>query len=421
MSSKKNVTVQQKPPTKKGNHGVPGLRHIARGRWRLTVPAGLSESGKQTCHNFSTPHEAREYRKQLERAKAELGKDARGLSPKHQQLAAEALEILKDYGIDPDGLKEVTQLGAERIARRERCPTLASAVTEFLAGKESGFLGKGHRPVTSNHLRALSSTLKSLVDSLGDKPLSDIEETESVSWLHGYAKTPPSYNLARSHAKSFFKWCVDRGWLADNPLNACQKKHVKGADDVLTVTQVRNVFNCCTDLTQRNDLTRLYRLNATKAAPAFALMLFGGVRFEESKKLQWDAVHFDHGLVRIDSTIAKTKDERDIDLNPTLRAWLQQVPERERSGKIAPANWPRIYSAVRKASGVSGLRNPFRTSFGSYLIVSETLSYVQRQMGHSTPETTISHYRTLVPVKQAPKFWSVLPEGEESTVCSDAA
>jgi integrase len=158
-------------------------------------------------------------------------------------------------------------------------------------------------------------------------------------------------------------------------------------------------------------LIKDYQIDATGTAHVFALMAFAGVRPEETKRLQWDAIHLDEDCIIISGDVAKTRSHRIIPIESNLSDWLKTVPEKERTGSVTPSNWAKKYQIVRKISGIGKRQQDIlRHTFASaHLAAYSDFNTLQAAMGHGTTEMILKHYKALMKKPEAVKFWSIRP------------
>jgi hypothetical protein len=113
------------------------------------------------------------------------------------------------------------------------------------------------------------------------------------------------------------------------------------------------------------------------------------------------------GQLRLDEKITKTHDVRIIEINPTLKRWLDYA---FKIGSRLPA-WdaPRRMTDIRRASGVQPWPSDcLRDSFVSYHMEIHGWEKTIEQAGHSLA-TSFRHYRALTTKAEARKFWALRP------------
>lgn len=105
-------------------------------------------------------------------------------------------------------------------------------------------------------------------------------------------------------------------------------------------------------------------------AAGVAMMLYGGIRPYEVRRLTWGDVDWEEGEVRIRPRQSKTGGGRQVPLSRSVLAWLRsyypQGAERE-SVFICPPDWNRRWRALRSAAGFQTWRQDvLRHTFASY-------------------------------------------------------
>ena len=109
--------------------------------------------------------------------------------------------------------------------------------------------------------------------------------------------------------------------------------------------------------------------------------------------------------------VAKTREGRDVEIHPTLRAWL--LPLARPEGKLAPAksyDWRLAQKA--KAAGITDWpKNALRHSFASYHFAHfKNAPLTSSMLGHhSSTQTFEKRYKRRVVPADAAKFWQIVP------------
>jgi len=384
------------------------------GKWRCQVPAKLSPTGRKTMYAFKTKAEAIRYRKSLEEAKREFGRSGQNLTPSQQETAGKLFEMAEKAGFSLGEMEEALRVGMARVSEVRRFPTLAEAVEEFMAGKASGRLNPHRKQLTPRYLRELRITLVELVEGFGgDMVVSDLDRKSLLRHIEDHSPGRSSFNARLAHIRIFTGWAAKEGWLKSQPLDSTDKHLPKAAKDTVEPDQLRAMFDACRPLYDEPGLPERYECDASQAAVAIALQAFGGLRASEVRKLTWeDHISLETCEVMVSEDIAKTSAMRIVEINPSLRAWLEWVPREKRQGPVAPFTWNRTMSAIRHIAGVSNLRNPLRTSFAVYSRASGIpLERIGQQLGHAGSEVTHKSYANkLVPSGLAARYWAVVPE-----------
>jgi integrase len=157
--------------------------------------------------------------------------------------------------------------------------------------------------------------------------------------------------------------------------------------------------------------------------PMIAIGLFAGLRMSEIKQLDWRNVDFEHKIIDVDETIAKTRQQRNVDMCDSLVAWL--TPHMRPKGRIFPQGFRKKMKKLREPAKITKWPdNGLRHSFGSYHVACfQSPNMTALQMGHSTTDTLFNYYRNYrIRKKDAEAYWKLRPAsaGDKVVVFSAA-
>lgn len=349
----------------------------------VTIPASLTRKRRRAF--FKTRAEAEKFR-QTSMDEAKDSGFCWALMPpaqrnKHAQLAA----WLEDQGIDP---MDVPRLLAKRPVIRAGV-TLGKAADEFLAAKAA----KGCR---EKYLVKLRRTVGLFLTNRRESLVSEIEVGDLEEFLGRNGYSPATRKSYRSDFGAFFAFCVRRGYRPDNPVHSTEAPILdEKPPGILTPDDARALM----DAAQRH---------SPRVVPWIALVLFGGLRPDEARRLSWDDIRDE--IVDLQAAKAKTRRRRIVPVSPQLAAWLEAG--RAVGAPLPPVNWDRDWRRARQRAGISDRyeHNALRHSFASYHYAryrraSETAAI----MGHS--ETMLfRHYREVVRESAAEVFFGLLPD-----------
>lgn len=156
------------------------------------------------------------------------------------------------------------------------------------------------------------------------------------------------------------------------------------------------------------------------ARAALALHLFAGIRPEEvsprmplKDRLRWESIDMDARIIRIDSSVAKTRRERLVEELPTpLWEWLAVTPVEERKGpvwRLGHEHWRgRMTAALCGAERIpDGWRHTFATMALAY---TKEAGKVAEWLGHEGKLTTLRNkYAGIERRVNAERFMRLLP------------
>jgi integrase len=371
------------------------------GKWRYDLPANLSPTGKRARKTFETQAKAKLSRDADLKRHELYGVEGHSIKASVATDAVKAAKVIKDYDMS------LYAVAKEWIAWKEAqaaSVTLQQLFNEYKVDKIDEEISKAY-------LRDIEKFFAPFITKLGGKIVSEIQHTEIKAVLKTFKTTRQRANAYRT-IRPAFTMAVTENYAGENVFDRIKvPKHVSRAPEALKVDELRAVFNACADYTDREDLIKDYQIDATGTAHVFALMAFAGVRPEETKRLQWDAIHLDEDCIIISGDVAKTRSHRIIPIESNLSDWLKTVPEKERTGSVTPSNWAKKYQIVRKISGIGKRQQDIlRHTFASaHLAAYSDFNTLQAAMGHGTTEMILKHYKALMKKPEAVKFWSIRP------------
>jgi integrase len=151
--------------------------------------------------------------------------------------------------------------------------------------------------------------------------------------------------------------------------------------------------------------------------PVIAVGLFAGLRMSEIKQLDWSKIDFEHRVIDVDASIAKTRQQRNVDMCDALVAWL--LPYARAEGPIFPTGFRKKMGQLRKLAGITRWPvNGLRHSYGSYSVVHyQNPNMTALQMGHATTDTLFRHYRNYrIRKRDAEAYWKIFPSSASNNV-----
>ena len=145
---------------------------------------------------------------------------------------------------------------------------------------------------SDDHKRTLANLGRKLNPHIGKKLVSEIKHNQLRQALQKEYKSAHGFNLALRSVSPAFNLAIREGWLRENPCKRIEKIDTgrSGEVSVLTLNQCRKLLTACRDYREDDALHQNYRVNASDALPAVALMLFAGVRPTETTRLDWEQI-----------------------------------------------------------------------------------------------------------------------------------
>lgn len=207
---------------------------------------------------------------------------------------------------------------------------------------------------------------------------------------------------------SFFEWARKRGMVTDNPVKDAEKPEgPPKLPGVLTAADTQAFFAALCE-------------HAPELVPFWAVRAFAGLRESETLRMDWRMIDLAAGKIILPKTITKTRDSREITIQPALAAFL--APHAKQAGPVCSLSpvarrW-RMRLALRSAPGLLPPRNWARHSFATYhLLAFRHAGETAMQLGHKDdPAMLHAHYRGVGTEKEALEFWAIRPAVEAANV-----
>lgn len=362
------------------------------------------EMGERRTKTLVDPAKAKSFAQQIHVSLLNQGR-ATEVTPQDIQMFRDAEAITASFGVSlPFAIREWADarklLGPGILGSAKSLADAlhglvevktTDAVEQFIGSKKEAGMSKRHFQTLCSILRPFGVQFKEVtISSITAKDVEDY-----VGRIRGSDRTK---NNVMASLKSLFKWAHRRGNLrGDRPpvTEGLQKYRLSSpTPEIFTVEEMTKLLRA----THQHEPAML---------PFIAIGAFAGLRSAEIAKLDWAAVDFESGFIRIAWEIAKTRQRRLIPISANLRAWL--LLHERRKGAVAPDNHRRGISRCAKYAEVPWKSNGLRHSFGSYRLAEvQDAAKVSLEMGNS-PQMLFKHYRELVTPEQARQWFAIMP------------
>ena len=295
--------------------------------------------------------------------------------------------------------------------------TITDALAKFVGHQES-------EEASDRHLGSIKSRIGRLVTDHGDKLVASIDEGTFSDWLNGLRATRADKlgnklslttrdNLKKT-CRTFFGFCISRGWTSTNPVPIAAKKRTRGH---------RIAKHKVPAIMLPKDVEKfLHKVEevAEIILPFWLVKFFAGIRDAEASRLDWSMIDMKKGFINLPAEITKTGDPRKVKIEPTLHNWL--APYAKKSGEVSPSistaryYYKKVLRHLRapvekggKARAFIFPSNAARHSFATFhlyhfLSPGETAM----QLGHkSDPAMLWEHYANPSAEDHAGAFWTI--------------
>lgn len=146
--------------------------------------------------------------------------------------------------------------------------------------------------------------------------------------------------------------------------------------------------------------------------PAVGLMLYAGIRPQETARLHWSDIDLTEGEIIVPAQHSKTGGGRHVPICPALRAILEQAQHLEApapDSRICPGNWVVKWRCIRQAAGFEHWQQDvLRYTFASYFAKCyRDRNALQLFMGHSNQQLLRTRYVNLrgLSLDATRRFW----------------
>jgi integrase len=363
-------------------------------RWRATYVEG----GVYRKKGFKTKKEAEDWQELREPERLSGGTEAL-LTASERSAVLDTREALEGLGLT---LREALEIAIGNRQQEQKSASVGKVFQDLIATKE-------RERKSARYISNLRSRLGRFGKAFEDRMISTVTRSEIQDWLHSLGLEPESVNSYRREIGVLFGEAVAGGYAQENPVQAIKPvKVVKEPVGILTP----------------DEAARLIAVADPAILPAIAIGLFAGVRTEELKKLEWEAIDFHRQSIRVGAAIAKSARNRIIKMSDNLRDILS--PLAKGAGSVWPTNGRKLHEKARQMAGFSsphsGKRgsqaseslakdwpeNALRHSFASYhLAHHQNASELALALGHTDNRMIFEHYREVVTAGDAARFWRI--------------
>jgi len=370
-------------------------RHYASGKrgWQVAFQVNRTRIRK----TFETKGEAETFAAQEQTRIENEGRAAYSLSDETRTEAARAVEKLKPY--DGETITNAVNFYIQHVLAYRNAPTVKTVLAEILSHK----LASGRRERTIRQFRFMCERFAL---SFGDRRLSTITHNEIRAWLsneqvHGKKLSAVSVINYMVAIGNLFTFGVKHGYCDANPVKLIDRPSREAGDvHFLTVDQV---------------VALLIHSEKYDLVPYVALAVFAGLRPEkELRALDWQKINLTERTIRIDASLAKTRQRRVVEITDALASYL--TPYAKRKGAVIPFDeqefWRRWQQCRTDAGIVPWPHDVLRHSYATFhLAAFNDIGKLALQMGNS-PQVIHSAYKGLVTKTDAERFFALRPAAD---------
>ena len=246
---------------------------------------------------------------------------------------------------------------------------------------------KDRRKRTLSDFRYITKRFMKSCKGLAKRRMRSITSQECAAYLREAFHTPSQRNKARLILSGVFSTAVKRGWCAENPVRKVEpEKVVEKRIEPLNKEEIERVMSAAESYDDGSCLA------------ATAIMLYAGVRPNETARLRWKDVRLDDSVIYISPQHSKTGGARCVTIHPPLEKILREI-QKAPDAPICPPNWPRHWAALHRKAGFATwqpdvLRHTFATH---HLATFRSYAELQLEMGHRSADLLRTRYVAMSP------------------------
>jgi len=344
----------------------PPRKTVIRGDTLWVVSAPKHGGTGRVRKTFRDRREAQTYYEQTKVQLHKHGSSAMQLDDRARADAVRALEILAPYKVN---ILDVARDYAKRTQEREGGKELTAAMEECLQAKRG-------RELSDRYVNDLDLRLTRFCKAFAGSTTTQIQSEQVSNFLGKLKKDsklhPTTINTFLRDLRTFFKWCVTKGYCATNPAGIVERHKVTPAP-ITTLTA--------------GQFSHLLRAAEDSVRATFVLAGFCAIRQGEIAKLNWANVDLKQRVVTIDASVAKTNSRRTVRIPSSAVEWLK--PLAKKAGPVIEGG-PKTRAAWDLARLAAGF-GPFKTSLLRSRQAHEALTTKQLKALVPWPENALRH------------------------------
>jgi integrase len=314
------------------------------------------------------------------------------LSPSDRRDASEALSILPPNVTLLDAARAYCLETKRRVAA-DTCPTVSSALDQYLTSKKSE-LDRGElSKLTLYELTSNARIIRQAFDSL---KINELAEATVARFVESLTQKPQGRKNILTKVSQFLNYCVRQKWLTANPAAGIKIKVRAREVEILSVDEVRRLLAVTCDT----------GVASSGVFPFLVLQLYGGLRPFEASRMRWESIHFETGQIEVRGETSKTRETRFVPMIAPLPELL--LPYRRSHGPLPGPRFELTLREVKRAAGLVPWKvDCLRHSFASYwLPIHQNRVELCEILGNSLAVVK-KHYRKAIPRTVAEEFWSI--------------
>ena len=366
--------------------------------------------GLRIRKNFRTREEAAAEKSALEINSAQTAHGMRTVATSLTvDQVREAEAIFLRLRSQPCALSFYVDFALNNYKMPEQQKRLSAGCADYIAAKQREMEQDQLSMPQTRHIRW---EMKRLTDHFTTQSVAEVTSNALITFLEAGKGGMKTHNTRRGLLSTFFKFCFQRGWVAENPISKVPHyrfRRKRGSAPTLSIVQVRAVMEFAE--THHGGVL----------VPYFALCLFAGIRpgvpYGEISRLQPKMIDLNAGVIHIPAEVSKVRESRKTTIQPNLAAWLRAYPLKECA--IMVGDFKKRRQKFGKQLGLS--HDVMRHTFISMFVAKfRSIGEAAIQAGNS--ESIIRrHYLDLKSKEEGEQFFGILPKNTGALVTPKVA
>ncbi|CAA6680197.1 MULTISPECIES: hypothetical protein [unclassified Lentimonas] len=400
----------------------PKIVEIPHPSGNITYKVDATIDGKRTRKSYKTKTEANQALKLIEAELAGISElNAPVMTPLSKSEVRDAEAALQFLQENYPG-KSLTWMVREfqkHYVPDLQTKALKEAIDEYEETLKKREVTKKYRDNLMGRLRKLEDWFDCSVDEISGVELSKCfekfanQQKIGRGTIHHYqAALIGFFNWAKENDRKYFAACDSNpGQSIIVPAKGRKIEHLR---EILSVDQAKEVIEFAENHKNGEMLTSI------------ALALFAGIRpdrdgemvrlHEELSKSNNpnSIIDLKNGVINISAYVAKESGARQIDIQPSLRSFLERYPLEQypiisSKAQSLKSYYSRHYSDFREQCPTKIPHDGLRHSFCSYLATKTRSAYDTAMQAGNSEQILRKHYLKRVTPEDAEKFWTITP------------
>lgn len=320
-----------------------------------------------------------------------------------------ALEVLRQTGLNPLKAAIIVHkaLKANRrsIRNTEQCISLgieamksARCSVPFAEAATAALAERKHlRPRTLSDMRYILRRLMKCSPELSKRSVRTLTAPECDIHLSKAFPSIRQYRKARLILSSLFSTAQRKGWCSINPAADIRPpKIIENRIPILTFQEIRTLLKTAAEY------------HGGICLPAVAIMLYAGIRPNETERLTWAQIDLINGFISLHPQHSKTGGARRVTIHPPLFRILSRQPLRD--GPICPSGWRSHWATLHRLSGWDKSHpwqaDILRHTYATYhLLFFKSYELLQWETGHRDASLLRTRYVDMSMAGDSHAFW----------------